>query len=1850
MAEEQDIAPPLEEEAPPQEQEGEGAGPGPEPVLSDEKKKELAGLIRNMQADKVPEERIRSVVGLYYKKYAVTMPTQPNYRTPASAQPVSDKPSTQQQTADKYDISQDPNSVARRQHYATFRDQAIKDVESDAWRDKVFKGKIPALTEAPNMPIEAFQDVDREQLENYLSSKNLDNGERYWLRNQLLNYGKARQMRYYVQQRAQKKIDALPEDEKNNELSIQKAYQAADVEYQKHREQAIANRLNNIGLDNKPLRGNIPFHDQITGANKTLMGAINFAGDLGSQVSSILELGNVPGLSTLGYHMKTTADNLKARNEIPQTGELGNKLAGEIVPLALDMVALRNLSGGGTGLYQGLRGAQATSALGQFGEGVVGGLVVSPANSYIMGHQYYNQLVQQGVLPGDAAHKADQLITKNLLTDMVMTPLQMGLLKMPMGNAAAKILGYGAEGLTSGVHFTIQDFNQKNTDNPAMHIIDYLQSGDWKEPMLTGAVLGTMQKAAVDGLHNWSVNSETKNMFSYGRKYGTDVRNSLPSNETIANNVLSAIEMRDTPGRPQELKDLVDAMQETGVYREHEAKRVKDIIDDVVAAKAMTPKFGNPLQRMAVFNELLNIRSANEFKENAGGEAGEKYINQLNKVSEARIQRIMADEEPLYFINGNETNKIQLMRALEENPELLSSKAVRIDVRNDPTTQKQIADLKTKQDAIQKQSTAKADVRPASSDSEAVGGRNEGQRAIDKKASGEEANADQRVEESRHSLTPHDEQGIVSGQNQLGLSDEGVVKAHELKDEVRANKNVTKVISSDLARAKETADIVGGDDIPVETRPELRSWDLKDFSGMKDKDFKEVLKWFGDHPNEVKYQGDIESAKGKELGESLNDYANRAIKARQDVEDNDPGSFLISHSNNMNVWEAYKANGRVWDEHAIKDYISRPSPEPATIQPTEAENATGHQVVNDIESGKISDEQLKDTARLFIEDEAYQPEPADAIYAPDAAKAGNNEPDEASRQYSKRKGPEKYVPPSGEGGEPPNQDSGAEPLPESGGTPDASRLTRNAKQLLIAGRTDDQIVTYLKRKGLGEEEALAALGAAKANPIDEQQKAKSIQEVMDKYFGKEDDWLGNKELAKVNSQQTTREYHEALKESVKQDNTQKGTSWKDVDKAIQIYLDSKRNPEHIKMYYDKLTPDQKKIVDLSQHLNERQKEIADAIREEYDAIGQQAKDASLIKDVIDNYVARAWELRNGKPATQENFKFNTSSKHQLQRTLETILQGYAEGMKLKIEGATNNLHVLKQEINNVIENRRLLEQGLSLKYASGEKYPSGGRIKKTLFSTTAEPGYKKIESGAFKKWEYAGKLKDYPEQEAVALGRRKDILVTEDGVVMKKADVYAPEEVAKSLNNILASRRSSSGFVNGIAAFNSAVKQSILSYSGFHFIAFTRAHVLSTKFSKPADVSPITAYKAGLQMLAEQHPIGQKLIQKGMTLNRQPDWVEGVEAHNTWLGKQMDRLSFTKAAKDKLIDLNTQFHHYLFNTYGAGLKMFDGVNMVKQELAKNPNANPDEVYARVAKLMNDTYGGINWDRMRGTHMQNPTNRRVASMLLLAPDWTASNLRMARKFFARGDEGGLYRRAWGRVLLRGAMLTTAANAIMAVWDDKDDNGNDLTWTEAMQRRYSKSWELGKLRSTMIDITPLYRAIGGDSQKRAYFSIFGAYTDPIKMLTNPTDFLESKGSFVSKVGLEALTGQNWQHREFTTLDELLGMDDKGTFTKAMREHKKGEISPTTGKPYVKDQAGHAAGEEKGGKLTGELTKWPQGGAHPVTWMQAPAFILNEVRGMMPTAVQSMWQIADGENDMATGILNAAGSGVLTNKEKK
>jgi broad specificity phosphatase PhoE len=180
------------------------------------------------------------------------------------------------------------------------------------------------------------------------------------------------------------------------------------------------------------------------------------------------------------------------------------------------------------------------------------------------------------------------------------------------------------------------------------------------------------------------------------------------------------------------------------------------------------------------------------------------------------------------------------------------------------------------------------------------------------------------IMEARHADTPPDEEGKVSGPVDVSLSKEGKKDANSLAEELKG-KGIHTIITSGLKRAVDTAKIAAEKiGAKLVSNKDFDSWNIGEFDGTTDEGFKRVQKYFVEHPDETEFDG-------KKIGESFNQYKNRVIKAREALEQEPPGTFLVNHSNNMMLWDAYVKNGHQWNEQAAKDYINGEKPEAATL-------------------------------------------------------------------------------------------------------------------------------------------------------------------------------------------------------------------------------------------------------------------------------------------------------------------------------------------------------------------------------------------------------------------------------------------------------------------------------------------------------------------------------------------------------------------------------------------------------------------------------------------------------------------------------------------------------------------------------------------------------------------------------------------------------------------------------------------------------------------------------------------------------------------------------------------------------
>lgn len=151
----------------------------------------------------------------------------------------------------------------------------------------------------------------------------------------------------------------------------------------------------------------------------------------------------------------------------------------------------------------------------------------------------------------------------------------------------------------------------------------------------------------------------------------------------------------------------------------------------------------------------------------------------------------------------------------------------------------------------------------------------------------------------RHGDIAKVDEGIAHGQTNDPLTAEGITDAQKL-GETWKNQGVKKIISSDLPRGKQTAEIASKiTGAPTTTDPRLRTWDIGEFDGKPKSEVDPKLQYYRDHPTEVIPGGESFKAFTTRVTEGL-----KADKA--------PGTAFVLHN------EILKTMGHAFDTGETK--------------------------------------------------------------------------------------------------------------------------------------------------------------------------------------------------------------------------------------------------------------------------------------------------------------------------------------------------------------------------------------------------------------------------------------------------------------------------------------------------------------------------------------------------------------------------------------------------------------------------------------------------------------------------------------------------------------------------------------------------------------------------------------------------------------------------------------------------------------------------------------------------------------------------------------------------------------------
>ncbi len=358
-------------------------------------------------------------------------------------------------------------------------------------------------------------------------------------------------------------------------------------------------------------------------------------------------------------------------------------------------------------------------------------------------------------------------------------------------------------------------------------------------------------------------------------------------------------------------------------------------------------------------------------------------------------------------------------------------------------------------------------------------------------------------------------------------------------------------------------------------------------------------------------------------------------------------------------------------------------------------------------------------------------------------------------------------------------------------------------------------------------------------------------------------------------------------------------------------------------------------------------------------------------------------------------KFKTTSRHAKHRVFETVLEGMAvkdkEGnhvFSLQIEGATNNLNALKDEIARTIEDKHLIDR------LKGQEHEDTGL---KVISHIQHEGYDWIEHPNFVYWQYigtveGGEIKDYyttADGRKVKLGKNIRIQTKGDkSVLLERRALYAPAKIAKRLNKILGvSKLKGIPIIDTLTKYNAIFKSTILMTSFFHHMAFARSYWFGTRRKTFEEWNLNKARKEGLKAIQDLKPELIRLVRNGLTLGRTQDWEESIlTQEDTMFGRAIDKAGpMPKAIKNKIKELRERQARFLFQNFGAGLKATAGLIEYRNALKDHPDMDPNDRAKMVASLINDDFGGLHLQRME----RNPTLQHIFRLLALAPDWCST---------------------------------------------------------------------------------------------------------------------------------------------------------------------------------------------------------------------------------------------------------------------
>jgi len=530
-------------------------------------------------------------------------------------------------------------------------------------------------------------------------------------------------------------------------------------------------------------------------------------------------------------------------------------------------------------------------------------------------------------------------------------------------------------------------------------------------------------------------------------------------------------------------------------------------------------------------------------------------------------------------------------------------------------------------------------------------------------------------------------------------------------------------------------------------------------------------------------------------------------------------------------------------------------------------------------------------------------------------------------------------------------------------------------------------------------------------------------------------------------------------------------------------------------------PDELGRPDLQEVLKRDRKylePIAEEIKDHFDKGFKKVK--ANLKDMtvkqIRDYVTHLWDIPRHKTAEAISW-FQTQDRFMERRFIPTYAEGIKRGFKPKVLDISEIIKIHDNVGNRAVENTKYLQALLNMERDG---------IKLITRSDDAPLDWIEV---------------DYP-----ALTRRiplKKTQVRRKGEFVKEVKVRVHPDLVRPLKAIF-EERFDHPVISAYEALNGIMKKSMLTLSLFHHGALGETGLALIGPAKTLRImfDPVKIYKAlarGEYDVFKKEAIAKDGLEHGLQFGATADIpISRIQRYLNELARVTKDTVILNRLTKFIAGANSVWDKALWMYLHDTLKLYGYETLVGKLDPKLSAEETRKAKREIAQLVNDTFGGQNWETITMT----PKEVQMLTWTLLSADWTLSTTRQALAPTGIGrvykDTVGLRRKAglmfWTRAALYFGIGMNLLNALFREMDIRENP------------QYYEGRDLSFLDKTMFGNTPgkktyLFRGRYSDGSER-YIRWGKQFRDFFELLISPIKKIGGKIAPVPQLVSETFTG--------------------------------------------------------------------------------------------------------------------------------